>query len=385
MLTAHHLRFTLKIETPLELDEHQGAALRGMLFNALRGPTRNPALGFCTQRHLTTCADCALVAVCPVASLVATLNPQAERGRDVPRPYAIVPPLTGQTRYRPGETFTFGLTLFGQALSLFPYVVMALNQAGPGGLGKKLPQPERPDRYQRGRFSLHSAQAVNLLTGEIQEVLQANNPQVQQPVLPVTEAQVMEYSQHLLSHPIKSSLNGQNSGLVGQAGLTDGLVQLTLHFKTPTRIIADKKLLKTPQLSPIFHRLLDRLAALSREFGLSSVESSYPGAPTSRPHDPGLGVTPQVSPNKNELLALSDQVALVADQTQWQEVASYSARQQKKTFISGFIGQATYQAPRAVWTPILPYLVWGTVIHVGKNAVKGDGMVSIERASLTMN
>ena len=73
-LTAHHLRFTLKVETPIELDRQQGSAFRGMLFNGLRGPSHNPALGFCTQRHLSACAECALVAVCPTDGLLSRLG-----------------------------------------------------------------------------------------------------------------------------------------------------------------------------------------------------------------------------------------------------------------------------------------------------------------------
>ena len=137
-----------------------------MLFNALRGPQRRPELGFCTQRHLTTCAECALVTVCPVAGLVATLNPQANRGRDVPRPYTIVPPEGDKRRYEPGESLTFGLTLFGQALNLFPYLVMALRQAGPGGLGRKRPSGDS-GCFRRGEFSLQAVHAVNLFSGEV--------------------------------------------------------------------------------------------------------------------------------------------------------------------------------------------------------------------------
>lgn len=382
-LTAHHLRITLDVETPIELDDHQGSALRGMVFNALRGPSRNPALGFCTQRHLTTCADCALVAVCPVAGLVATMNPQAERGRDVPRPYAIVPPLTGQTRYEPGETFTFGLTLFGEALNLFPYVVMALKQAGPGGLGKKLKRSQDSgdqtsqvsktyeERPRRGRFQLRSAQAVNLLTGEVQDILRADSPQVQQPALPVTEAQVIETSRQLLSRPTNHAANGHQPGPWQQQGVSEGLVRLGLVFKTPTRIIQRKQLLKQPDFSPIFHRLLDRLIDLQREFG--------PAVTTPAPIELLPAAATDDRHIKNELLALADQVTLIDDQTAWQEVASYSARRRSRTPISGFVGQAVYEAPRAVWEVLLPYVVWGTIIHVGKNAVKGDGIIAVSR------
>jgi hypothetical protein len=358
-LTAHHLRFTITAETPIELNEHQGSALRGMLFNALRGPRNNPALGFCTQRHLNACAECALVAACPVASLVATMNPNAERGRDVPRPYAIVPPQQSRAHYEPGEQLSFGLTLFGQALNLFPYVVMALHQAGPGGLGKRIPRPEANGRYLRGSFALQSAKAINLLTGEVQDILQPNSTMVQRPELPVMHSQVIELSQTLLNPEGRSSANGHSHHTTYQRLKQADSGDLTLHFKTPTRIVSQKKLLKEPSFTPIFHRLLDRLLALSREFG-------------DKPPSNG-----DEFPDKNSLLALADQVKLVDNQTKWQEVWSYSGRQQKNTPTSGLVGQATYHASGETWAILLPYLLWGSVIHIGKNAVKGDGIVSV--------
>lgn len=359
-LTAHHLRFTLKVETPIELETQQGSALRGMLYNSLRGPRNNPELGFCTQRHLKTCAECPLVAVCPVASLVATLNPQADRGQDVPRPYAVVPPPGAKTRYEAGEQLTFGLTLFGQALNLFPYVVMALRQAGPLGLGKRLLHHGLHSHPQRGRFVLHAAQALNLLSGEVQDILQPDSTLVQRPDLPVTHAQVVELSQRLLNPEARLSANGANVGStylrLGQSGPLD----LALRFKSPTRLVSAKSLLKEPHFAPLFHRLFNRLLALSREFGIEARANSLE------------------LPPKHELLTLSDEVALIENQTHWQEVWSYSARQQRQTPISGLVGRATYRASAEVWAALLPYVLWGTVIHVGKNAVKGDGIIELE-------
>src|SRR2546427_8202447 len=46
-------------------------------------------------------------------------------GRDVPRPYAIRPPVEHARTLKPGDQFSFGLTLFGCRLDLFPYVAMA--------------------------------------------------------------------------------------------------------------------------------------------------------------------------------------------------------------------------------------------------------------------
>ena len=373
MLTAHHLRITLNVETPIELSEHPGKALRGMLFNALRGPQHNPALGFCTQRHLTTCADCALVAVCPVAALVATMNPQAERGRDIPRPYVILPPTSAQTRYEAGGLLTFGLTLFGQALNLFPYVVMALRQAGPGGLGKKLPHPTANQRPRRGRFQLHSAQAMNLLTGEVQDILEADNPIVRQPDLPVTHSQVVAASQLMLAPIQQHATNGHQAQAAYLTGTpTTRPLDFTLTFKTPTRIIEHKQLLKAPNFSPIFHRLLNRLMTLSREFG----PQTAPAHRLDGDHHPAEPALAEAI-SKNSLLALADQVELIDDRTYWQELWSYSTRKGNKSPISGLMGQAIYRAPSEVWAKLLPYLLWGTIIHVGKNAVKGDGVLVV--------
>jgi hypothetical protein len=361
-LTAHHLHFSLEVESTIELNEHKGSALRGLLFNALRGPGRNPALGFCTQRHLKSCAECALVAVCPVAGLVATLNPEAERGRDVPRPYAIKPPLDDKTRYEPGKQLNFGLTLFGDALNLFPYVVMGLRQAERGGLGRRLPRPEAGDRPQRGRFKLRSAQAINLLTGEVQDILQAGSNLVQRPDLPVTQAQVVERSQQLLSQPLAHSANGRHNQAGVQLAPSPGKLELTLTFKTPTRIIEQERLLKAPDFTPLFHRLINRLLDLSREFS--------GGKETA-------GTSEDEQIDKGALLALSQQVELVDNRTHWADVWSYSARQGGKTPIGGLMGYAIYRANREVWAELLPYLLWGTIMHVGKNAVKGDGWFEV--------
>jgi len=78
--TAHRLRFVAEVQSAIELNEHQGSAIRGALYHALRSR-------FCGNREAAECAACPLVATCPVATLVSTLKPGSVRGRDVPRPY----------------------------------------------------------------------------------------------------------------------------------------------------------------------------------------------------------------------------------------------------------------------------------------------------------
>src|SRR5436305_7638771 len=118
-LHAHHIRVRATTKEPLELNEYSGSALRGSLFSALWGR-------FCVNKEAPICASCPLVHSCPVSSLVAPLRNEAPRGRDVPRPYAIRPPVEHARTLKPGDQFSFGLTLFGCRLDLFPYVAMAL-------------------------------------------------------------------------------------------------------------------------------------------------------------------------------------------------------------------------------------------------------------------
>ncbi len=71
----------------------------------------------------------------------------------------------------------------------------------------------------------------------------------------------------------------------------------------------------------------------------------------------------------------SHDIRLITDETRWVDVHSYSARQRKATPIGGFIGKASYEGNL---THLRELLVWGEVLHVGKNVVKGNGMYRIE-------
>jgi len=100
--------------------------LRGALYRALWD-------NFCINRDAQECSVCALIGTCPVAFLVATLDPNSERGVEVPRPYTIEPPPRGPRRLEPGQSFSFSLTMSARALNLFPYVILALERMGQSG------------------------------------------------------------------------------------------------------------------------------------------------------------------------------------------------------------------------------------------------------------
>ena len=178
---------------------------------------------------------------------------------------------------------------------------------------------------------LTRAVATNPLTGARQEVLRPGERLVQVPDIPVTQAQV-------------EAVARQWSGS-----------RLAVEYLTPTRLVEQGRLLKSPDFGPLFHRLWRRLADLSREFA---------GAAP----DPDEGY---------RLVGLARQVQLVEDHTHWVELESYSTRQRRTTPISGLMGRAVYEGNLA---PFLPWLVWGQLAHVGKDAVKGNGWYVIRDA-----
>jgi hypothetical protein len=336
--TAHRLHFVAEVHSTVELNEHQGSAIRGSLFHAMRnrfcGLSRGRGRG---DRKAPECAACPLVATCPVATLLSTLKPGSRRGRDVPRPYTVQPPLPGQGghlferpdgrlffRYRPGERFEFGLTLYAQALQLFPYVILTVKTFERGGIGRRV---QRDDgRWRRGTLVVQEVWTENPLTGERQPVLQEGDEVVQVPDIPITHGQVQGLPIPALHSPV------------------------TLTFLTPARIIEHKRLVKPHRFRfrPLFHRLLDRLEALSRDFSDTELAVDFPA-----------------------LLEAADQVRVVDNRLRWEELRSYSTRQRRGTPTSGLLGTVVLEAHD--WRPFWPWLVWGQFTHVGKDAVKGSG------------
>jgi hypothetical protein len=312
-LTVHHLTFTAEAVTTIALDEQSGSAVRGAISTALWDR-------FCTNKAAPTCADCPLVHICPVAALVAPMRADDEKGSDQrPRPYVTRPPLGGTRTLAPGERFSFGLGVFGHAAALFPYLVLAAQDLERAGLGRKLPE----HGHRRGRLRLQTITSVDLLRGQQQPLYTAGTPQVDIPALAM----------------------GPNEVSAAAAQLpTD---HVTLRLLTPMRLIEQDRLLKQIALRPLLQRLMRRLDDLSMAYGTGPLQIDFRG-----------------------LLDHAETVQVANDQTRWVDVVSASSRQQRRTPIGGLVGEVTFVGDLA---PLRELLVWGSLVHVGKNAVKGDG------------
>ncbi len=321
--SAHRLQFEARAESLILLGQHQGSAIRGALFQALRGGRDRP--GFCLEPLRRDCHGCIALGSCPVSFLLATVDRAGRRGSDVPRPYTVEPPLHRHGRYEAGQPFRFGLTMFARSLELFPYVVVGVRRMGEQGIGRGL---QAGKEWRAGRFGLVRISAINPLGGQEQGVLQSGDQVVRVPAVPITRGQVLSRAKEL----------------------EDGS-RIRLEFLTPTRITESGHALKRPEFRPLFHRLLERLSSLWEEYGGEELPIDFP-----------------------ELMRRAEKIQLVDDQSHWEEVRGYSTRQGAAKELNGFVGQATYEGE---FQPLLPWLVWGEITHVGKDAVKGCGMYRI--------
>lgn len=321
-LTAHRLRFTLRAEEDIRFNSFKGSALRGALTGALTRqycPEWQQGAGDPLHRRL-----------CPICRLLGWEHQDIEGG-DVRRPYALIPPLDGRTHYAAGESFTFTLSLVGDARDLLPYLILGVAAMGDQGVG-------RPDRGgRRGRFAVAAIDAYHPLTGATRALLGPGGRQVDLTTLPITDADVRAAA----------------TALAAQIEPDHGLC-VRLH--TPLRLNQEQKLVKAPAFFPLVKQAALRLLDLCAQHG------------TGRP-DVRL---------KEQLYPAADRVHLVADRTHWEELTGFSQRIGRTQQLGGLVGEAVYRTED--WTPLLPWLVWGQVVQVGKNTVKGCGVYTLAPA-----
>lgn len=314
-LTTTHLWFTVRVSTILELDAYSGASLRGSFFNAIW-------YRFCTNKSAISCAKCPLHEACPVSALVAPLREESALGQDIPRPYVIMPPLEGGRRYQPDDHFSFGMTFFGSIIQLLPYIMLSLPQLEVEGLGRRLVE----NRNERGRFQIERVEVYHPWTDERQTIYAEGSTRVNSAPISVQIEECVRRAEALRQD------------------------KLTLQFVTPLRLVDREHLVKNASLRPLIQRLLERYVTLEQFYGNA---------------DFVLG-----REDKLELLRQADGISCSQDRTRWQELKSYSNRQKRTTPIGGLLGEATFVGDLSA---LLPILMIGELIHVGKNVVKGNG------------
>lgn len=312
-LTITHLRFDCVATTTLKLGRAQ---VGDRLRNALASVMLRT---ICPERERGRTPTAEHVEHCPVCWLLAAEMDPGE----VRRAYTLVPPLPAPDLLEPGERFSFVLTLVGRGQHFLPYFVLAVPEMGRSGVGPG-----------RGQFELEAIWAVNPLTGAVQPVVEPGSRVVRVPEVALGWGEVAQAAERL-----DASLDGD---------------ALRVRFHTPTRLVAGDALVKMPDFGVFFQRLLERIDQLGQQFA---------------------GELPRAREEVAAFQNWSNQVRLVDAQTRWLEVKGWSGRRQQENWLSGFVGTATYRTGE--WEPLLPWLVLGQAVQVGKFTVKGNGLFEI--------
>jgi hypothetical protein len=258
---------------------------------------------------------------CPMCRLVA-LETSSERGIDPPRPFAIRPPLPDHEErfFRVGETFTVGINLYGDATELIGYVIQAVRSIGQIGVG-----------YGRGRSIIRCIEAVNPFNNMRQTLYDGGDDVVHLPHQPILHDHIARAAARIDRH-------------------------LRVGFLTPTQLTHAGHTLVQPTFSVLIARILERCQAMQTHY-------------TTVPEDSEVW--------RERYLDLTAQAEVIAEEvhTRWVNVTSGSRRSNSRTSIGGFVGEALFTGDMTLFAY---WLLWGEALHVGKNAVKGNGWFIIE-------
>jgi len=315
----HHFRFHLEPKAPV----HMPAYNKGNVIRGGFGSTFRRIVCHANCREPETCE---LRNVCPYTAVFQPFVPEGSekisKNRDIPRPFVIKPPLETKETYLPGEQLSFDLVLIGKIRDYLAYFIVTFKELSHGGLG-------------RGRTPLDLVAVEGLgLNGDAAPVYSGESNLVQPP------------RQSLSWEDIIHS-NGHKDG-------SENVRRVTLRFLTPTMLKADGFLAQKPTFAAILKRLRDRINALSYFYCGNGLDIDF-----------------------KAFGERAEEIKTVADSTRWVESSRFSRRRGVSHDLSGFVGEVSFEGDLA---PFLPYLKLGEYVHVGKNAVFGNGWYRIVEA-----
>ena len=313
------LEFQLRFARDFRVSSlYAGSMLRGAFGSALRSIV-------CINSH-QECADCLTKESCAYQKIFSPVTPvnatRLSKNRDMPRGFVIKPPLTEHT-YGPENPFSFRMILVGELVEWLPYIIVPFTELGRQGIGRT----KTPFILER----LISCGAQREETG--QEVYSSKDN---------------------LVRPDKIATLGFEA-FTGEDKIAANTV--TLNFLTPTLLRFNPRGDKgssQPVLVPEFHvlikRLRDRANRLTTTYCSTELHVDY-----------------------KMLGRRAETVKLASFQGSW-EKRRRKTRSGEAQDMGGFVGTVTYEGNLQEFLPLLRL---GEYLHVGKNAVFGNGWYRI--------
>lgn len=122
-------------------------------------------------------------------------------------------------------------------------------------------------------------------------------------------------------------------------------------MQSPVRLVkSGKNLKKTPEFIDLVKAMIRRLRDLKRAYG-KDVDMGRP------------------SPN---FYRLADSVKCVENKLEWMQHKRYSHKQEREIMLDGFMGEMTFSGHLP---PVLPLLLAGEIVHIGKGTTCGNGKI----------
>ncbi len=323
-----HYRFTLFPESIIQMPTfNKGNILRGAFGSSLKRLV-------CVTKD-SECSGCMLKEKCAYALIFNPIgiNP-AKRLHNVPRGFVLKPPLENEIVYSSDKPFSFDMVLIGDRINYLPYVIVPLIELGKFGIG-----------LNRGRFTLRDLSVISphppLEKGgrgdfhSKESIYDSQSNMVKNIQKPVTGNELLEYAGKMNQHII------------------------TLQFLTPTRIRYNptgekgkSEVVRVPHFHHLIRRLRDRINALSVTYCGSPIDVDF------------KGIAERAMAIKTKELNL-----------RWLDIRRKSRTQPIQHDQSGFIGTITFEGDLREF---LPLLVLGEYVHVGEDAVFGNGWYRIQ-------
>lgn len=299
-------------------------AIDTVLLPAYKGSTLRGAFGYalksvcCSMRQ--ECAECLLQSVCLFQMAFGSKIPADDETffssySEVPRPFIIEPPTDDKLTYYPGEVLSIGLILMGQAIDQLPYFIAAFRKMGENGIGKG-----------RGRLLL----TLTLLTDDAERIVYDG----------------VRFSRCQASFSLKELLEKVWS-LYAEWDRTD----LTITIDTPLRLREKGHLLTHLDAVDFIKNIVRRSSGLSSFYGRG-------------------GLTREMV---HSLLELASEISTECAELYWYDWNRVSA-QNGPMKMGGLKGRVYF---RNVPTGLIPWIVAGEILHVGKGATFGLGKYRI--------
>lgn len=281
------LRCTLRAGAPAQLPAFKGSTLRGAFGHALRQIA-------CTMGPAQPCATCRRRACCVYTRLFETFvegePPPFLRGiPSAPRPY-LFEPRDDRLDFAAGDLLDFDLLLFGAAVDLAPFAVLALERMAEQGLGAR-----------RAPFALEEVRYLDS-EGRWQTVAHGSASSWRAPQGPSADP----------PHDLPAG-------------------ELVLRFLTPTRLLVDGRLAERVEFRALAFKMLRRVLELAWF------------------HVPGAAIDWTFRP----LLQQASRVQVVSSNLEWRDWQRYSHRQGRAMTLGGFVGEMRLAGDLAPFAALL--------------------------------